>query len=202
MAMTEVQKEAFVSKIKAECGLTELRPVFMSETQNEYGLLQINAYHFSIGKGRTLIGRRSVNAANSLLRYCWDNDEKDTVIYDITHAGNEARDLHDIGICLIEVLDSDILSAEEFEELFNAIIKTAKRNDDLYKRLKQAMLKEITKDKKSLEAWQSISFGFKDRIGLEIWEGELQPTYIICGKTSQEISMEKMLEQMHSFRSK
>lgn len=171
--MNKENKIAFIEKVKKECGLDEIRPIFMNEVHNDLGLLQINKYICKVGK-RALINFVTSHNAN-VLRHRWTDGDKNIVVYNITHNGNNARTIEEIGICLIEVLDSDVLSEEEFNELYNIVITKGKRNDDLYKRLVHAMLKEIKKDEKSIEAWESISFGFKDKIGLEIWQGVLQP---------------------------
>lgn len=188
--MTKEEQIAAISKIKEEFQLRHLRPLTMNRVINENGYLQICKYKEGPGLERVLCGTNGWNE-NALLRK-WTGDDKSMVIYNITHDGNEARNRTEVGICLVEVVDANVLTKEQFDELYVICNTRSKRNDDLYERLKAAMLKEITRDKQSMLAWRSISFGFKDRIGLSIWQGDLQPTKIETGKTSQEITLEEI----------
>lgn len=190
--MTKEEQQKARNKVKKAFKLTELRPFMFNDTLNEYGLLQINEYSVK-GLKRTHISPNN----NANVEYNrWYNNNKDQVIQDVLQDGNDARKPKDVGICLIEVIDANFLTLEEFNELYDKCKSTTFAIENLYKSIKDAILKEITKSKTTLYAWSCLEHVFGDRIGLEIWQGDLQCHKILTGETSQEKGLREIIKHL------
>lgn len=192
--MNEKEQKDAIKMVKKEFQLEYLRPLYYNTVRNKGGLLQICIYKNGSSLERELVSTNGWNAR--VLANRWHNGDKSCVIYGILNEGNDARDRTEVGYCLIEVIDANVLTKDEFLELFKVCAKKSKENNDLYSEIKRAMLKVITKNKKNLNAWSRISGGFKDRIELEIWQGDLQPYCIEHGEISQVATMREALKEI------
>lgn len=195
--MKKNEQKKFIGIIKKEFGLMCLRPFTGNRVNDERGFMQINRYNPNTYKLDTRERTFLYPDSNSVvMRHRWDSDDrKDWVIRSILFEGNNARCKKEVGYCLIEVVDSNVFTKDEFDVIYNICKKTIFNNEELYERLITAMLKEIKKDKESIEAWCNIAHGFSDRISLCIWQENLQPHHILTGKTSQEEALENLLKE-------
>lgn len=190
--MTKKEKESAIESVKEAFELDELRPFTFNRVIDENGFLTICTYKEG-DRERIPFG---VDRWNSrVYQNRWRNGEKRDVISSIIFNGNAARRKREAGYCLIEIIDSNIFEYDEFVELFEECKSRVLSNEDLYTRIKNAILNEIKKDKESINAWCRIAYGFKDEIGTEIWEGDLEPTFVVHGKTSWELQAERLFKE-------
>ena len=198
--MTKEEQKQAIRNVKRAFKLDCIRPIMYNNIINKYGLLQICEYTWNkCIWTKTKENKRFLCKTDNanVLQHRWRNEEyKRWVIRDITHKGNEARNSEDVGYCLIEVIDANVLTKDEFNELYKTCKVHVKANDKLYDEIINAMLREITKDKESFKAWDEISFGFTNRIELAIWQGVLCPASIkinaILQKKKTEINSFKL----------
>ena len=194
--MKSVIKKKLKEMIKSEFNIEDLTPMFFNDVLNKYGLLSINHYYVT-SERRKFVEEDSCNA--NVLKYritCGDEEEYEEAIYDIMHNGNNARDISEVAICLAEIVDCDVLSKQQFIKLYNRCKHDAFNNDKLYQEIITAITKIVKRTPAAFESWCSISHGFGEKIGREIWQGKLQPQFLAYGKTSQEIAIEKLAEKL------
>lgn len=192
--MNKEEQEELIKKVKREFKLKYLRPLYLNKIINKEGILQICKYKESSTLEREFVSTNGWN--ERVLANRWRSGDESSVIFSILRDGNDTRDRHEVGLCLIEVIDSNVLTKDEFLKLFKICAQQSKKDEVLYLEIKQTILEVIKKNKENINTWARISHGFADRIGLEIWQGDLQPYCIKHGEISQTATMKKIVEEI------
>ena len=193
--MTKKEQEEEYKKVKESFNLDELRPITTNKVINKYGYLTVGEYETPQswnGERKFLYPNENINC----LHRRWINGEADSVITDIVCHGNDIRKFKEIGYCLIEIIDANGFTKDEFDVILNNCIHIAKATDELYNSIKTAILNEIKKSEETLTAWSWLSSVFSKRMHLEEWQGDLQPYKIRTGKTRQEEGFENMIKSI------